>query len=122
MGLLYVEAFEGRLCFLPIFYGSCLGGETDANFVDYALVCFIGRGVSFFLNLFEGFACRRIEFEFEDEHIGGGFYDAVGPPLALLFFGEHEVGGKEAEYKVERVVEVAFAFFLVVFPSHSVGY
>ena len=59
--------------------------------------------------------------ELEDEYILGRFDDAVGTALALLFLREHEIGAEDAEYEVERIVELTLTLLLCVLATHGVG-
>ena len=78
-------------------------------------------GVVFLADLPEGSFGRAVELELKDVDVLRGFHHAVHAALALLLFGEHEVGADEAQQEVERVVEIAFLLALAVLAAHGVG-
>ena len=65
---------------------------------------------------------RAVELELEDVNVVGSFHYAVHAPLALLLFGIYRIDAHEAEYQVERVVEVPLPLPLVFLAPHGVGY
>ena len=71
----------------PVFNGASLAAERCADEEPLTRVGIVGAGVTFVLDLLQGFFGGSIEFELEDINILRGLDDAVGAALGELLLG-----------------------------------
>ena len=101
---------------------SRLGREVHANLIELPGIGQIGLRITLVLNLLQSLFSRTIQLEFEDIDVIGRLHNAIDSALALLHFVIDRIDTQEAQQQVEGVMEVAFVFPLILFPTHGVGH
>ena len=116
-----MSVLEKHLFIVEPLNGPCLGREVDANLIEFARIGQVGLGIALLLDLLQGLFGRTIQFELEDIDIVRCLDNAINPALALLLLAIDRIDAQETQQQVEGVMEVAFVFPLILFPTHGVG-
>ena len=101
---------------------SRLRGEVHPNLIELPGIGQIRLGIPLLLNLLQGLFGRTIQLELEDIDVIRRLHNAIDPALALLLLAIDGIDTQETQQQVEGVMEVAFVFPLILFPTHGVGH